>query len=409
MAHRHLANLVLNSNLDGIKNRYGKFLNGSFYTAQNGYDGPGVGMYHNMYPIGLYDLCKEQNETNCGAASGWPVSSGQAGWHAAADQWVSHFSNPANGLEKIHIFKYMIDEPYYVDGTDGLNGPKAQWALSELITLATWVHTNPGVGKDLETFCTVIPDNKLIGNCDVWSSPQNFNDLNFIRARQAEGYEYGTYNGDEPWLGQGIGALDVNNTNARMVPWAVLKYNLDHYYLWETTYMYNPEFLYPRYANIFQETPLIGAALLFYPGNDKQYPAESRAGKSAEVENLLAAGVKRAFSDVGTAADQADPAPNWYQYGYQYEATRKQVAQLLDGTTTPAPTPSATPNSGKLGDIISNNCVDIYDYSALLRSYGSKPGDAGYLPAANLNSNPVVDLFDYSLLLEHFEGVCTNS
>lgn len=69
---------------------------------------------------------------------------------------------------------------------------------------------------------------------------------------------------------------------------------------------------------------------------------------------------------------------------------------VLGRVSPPSPTP--TPSSFILGDIDSDNDVDIFDYNALIENFGSV--DCGNV--ADIDGDCDVDIFDYNLLVGNF-------
>ena len=59
-----------------------------------------------------------------------------------------------------------------------------------------------------------------------------------------------------------------------------------------------------------------------------------------------------------------------------------------------------------LGDIDSDNDVDIQDLAFLLSSFGAQTGDPNFNPAADIDGNGVVTLQDLAFLLSEFGTIC---
>lgn len=103
-------------------------LDGSLFTAINGYDGPGVGVGNNVYSIGTY-------------GDWWWQGEGEAAMRSHSDAWFNWFEANAPGTE---YFLYLIDES---DDYPQIQ----QWAQ--------WINNNPGTGQQLLSMATMpIPD-----------------------------------------------------------------------------------------------------------------------------------------------------------------------------------------------------------------------------------------------------------
>lgn len=58
------------------------------------------------------------------------------------------------------------------------------------------------------------------------------------------------------------------------------------------------------------------------------------------------------------------------------------------------------------GDVDGDHDVDIADLAALLGAYGSCPGDANYLPAADFDGIDCITIADLAVLLGHYGEIC---
>src|SRR5207302_984385 len=101
-------------------------LNGTLFTAANGYDGPGVGVGNDVYSIGTY--------------MSWTwASGGLAAMNQHTDAWATWMSQNAPGTE---YFLYLEDEP-----------PAADYPQVE--TWAKTILSNTGPGNQVRSFVTL--------------------------------------------------------------------------------------------------------------------------------------------------------------------------------------------------------------------------------------------------------------
>jgi hypothetical protein len=100
-------------------------LNGSLFTAANGYDGPGVSTPTDVFSIGTYGTWSWKTE-------------GEPGMWTHADNWVNWFQQ---NVPNIDYFIYLEDEP-----------PPSDYA--QVNTWAQWIHDDPGPGHNLRSMST---------------------------------------------------------------------------------------------------------------------------------------------------------------------------------------------------------------------------------------------------------------
>ena len=120
--------------------RYGPWLDGSAFTPENGYQGPGQGQGEKLFPIGMYGadvLNRESRETV----------------QRQSDLWVDWFTKNAPSVE---YFYYIIDEP----------GPTQFYWIDRI---ARWIHENPGPGRKLPVFLTRKYTEELKDAIDIWA------------------------------------------------------------------------------------------------------------------------------------------------------------------------------------------------------------------------------------------------
>jgi hypothetical protein len=420
MAHRHRLDLSYNGDLDFIKNHYSRYLTGRYYTNAYNYEGPGKGVGHGTYSIGTYDQPG-------GYTSGFTGS--RDIWWQQSDAWVNWFQQNAPNTE---IFVYMRDEPFFSGSS----------AIEDVKTKSQWLHTNPGPGRELMSFCTTGGVEgriraELEGYVDFWQTTGQSGYeqdggvsgfvINSAKELQAIGNKVGIYNGTRPSFGTVI--IDTDAIDFRINPWISWKHNVNQYFLWHVNYFYQDS----RRINPFVDNYRVysgrvtnGDGTLFYPGEDKEFPQDDRKlsgpissirmknwrrgaqdyeyfllakqqGFNSQLNSVIYAVVPKAFDET----TQNSPAP-WATRGYQFENHRQQLANLISRSAlSPTPTPTLI-----LGDGNNDGFVDIEDYAIWIINFlrstnpvGSSQGD--------FNSDGKVDGRDYTIWLNNYSKLPT--
>ncbi len=345
-AYRHRTLLANNMVVDFMDTFYKGFYNGDYYNAANKYYGPGENAGHNMYPVGIFDLCSNPNclasrGGNDGAGSGFSPST-EAQWRAASNEWVNYFNDADNGLTDIFYARHMVDEP---------NQPAqhSAWAYSQLRKYADWLHNNPGPGGNLKTLCTAFLDDRAIGYCDVWALNKEAYKVNLVNQARARGEFAGIYNGGNPMYGAGVHFIHTAAVDARVTPWVMERYGVDFYF------QYGVVANYKNNCDFFNDNCSVGNSM--YPSDDPVYSGEARGmdgplvsvrlkywrrgvqdfeyfwlakqkGLDTQVNNIVNQVVPVAFDETPFTKDDHDNP--WPDRGYQFEQRRRQLAELLD-------------------------------------------------------------------------------
>ncbi|MFO0715152.1 MAG: DUF4091 domain-containing protein [Sandaracinus sp.] len=346
LAHRHRMDLTDGArSLDDMATSLAGYYTGAFYTREHGYEGPGEGVGNGTYSIGTYD------QPDGGWRSGFAPNDRET-WQRAADAWEQWFRDHAPGVFR---FKYMDDEPR----------PEAYAGIRER---AEWIHTSPGPGQDLLTFDTVRIDPALYGAIDVWALTVQSGyeedgvtagyDLPKVAERRALGERAAIYNGTRPSYGQ-ASALDAFATENRVNPWICWKYDVDLYFLWETSVYteYGQNAWVDQYTYGEPGERPWGDGNYLYAGEDALFPDDSRgyAGPIASVrmknwrrgqqdyeylwlareagiavDDLVDEVVPAAFDDYASPGfdDQGDQ-PLWATRGFRFERARRRLAERL--------------------------------------------------------------------------------
>lgn len=310
LAHRHRISLIDGSErsvaqsdgnpMDQPHSQWLPRLDGSLFTAVNGYDGPGVNVGNGIYSIGTYGSWSWQGE-------------GETAMRNHSDRWVDWFAANAPETE---YFLYLIDE------SD--NFPQIQqWAR--------WINDNPGPGKSLMSMATMpMPPAKVntpdldiptswfnVGKTDEW---QNAVD-HFENTPDKRVY---FYNSNRP--ASGSFAIEEDGVALRELTWGQYKMGIDRWFYWESTYYNNFQgntgqtnvFRTAHTFGNFEEVdPVIGETgwnylngdgVLFYPGTDTRYAADSY-GVKGPFASLRLKHWRRGIQDVDylTLAAAVDP------------------------------------------------------------------------------------------------------
>lgn len=275
LAHRHKISLVDADPNESIWNEdaprpdWVPRLNGSLFTPANGYDGPGVGVGNDIYVIGPYGSWGWKNE-------------GKSGMWNHTDKWANWFAQNSPNTE---YFLHLIDEPPVE-----MHSQIEQWA--------SWINNNPGPGVAVPSMVTMWPMDArrdipsldyvtagmTLGETEKWQTAVNY-------YLTTPGTKFMMYNGGRP--GNGSFMTDDDGVALRELAWAQYKKNVARWFFWESTY-YNNFQHGTGETNVFKQAKTFGSdgtysnirglsggnysngdGLLFYPGTDKVYPAES--------------------------------------------------------------------------------------------------------------------------------------
>ena len=333
MAHRHRLDLIGNGTWDEINNM-GGLLSGSAYTTAQGYEGPGEGVGNSLFSVGTY------------GGAGW--ADNEAAWRTQSDAWENWFTANAPGVDR---FLYLIDEP----GSD---------QYSWIQTHASWIHNNPGPGKNLPVFITHSVADPLIGSVDIWCSPTSQYDMTAAAAARARGEDVWSYAAYRPKTAADV--IDDWGVAYRLKPWIAHECSVPRWFTWESThYRRNPNEINPNSTIDVWTDPLVfhtssasetgnGDGTEFYPGRDYIYTAQDRqfdgpigsyrmkmyrrgaqdveymwlaeqAGRGQQVQNILQDLLPHVM-------DTALTVPDWSNADIVYEQARSELADLVLGT-----------------------------------------------------------------------------
>jgi hypothetical protein len=335
-AHRHRVELVHAYDEERVRANLGR-LDGSHFTAENGYEGPGEGRGNRIVPLTFYGPGKVFDER----ASAWK----------RADAWITFLKAT---LPEARTFLYLPDEPY---------PPQYPYVKK----LAGNVRSNPGPGRALPTFLTkaIVPE--FADLVDIWCVPPQAYDVAKAAAERGKGRRVWFYNGGRP--NGPTPVIDAPATEARAVAWAAFKHGADTYFYWHGVHWrHNSQKQGERRQNVWanpitfdnrgqpnkpvdDQGYINGDGVLLYPGEDELHPEEDRGiagpigtvqlanlrrglqdhqyltlarrlGLEPAVRKALAAVVPRVFSEAGATVGFAET-------GETFEAARRDLAEAI--------------------------------------------------------------------------------
>jgi hypothetical protein len=370
VAHRHKVSLIGDdANQTGTQPApdYLGVLDGTFFTAANGYAGPGAGTGQDVYSIGTYG----------GLTQGSNVT--QSSFATLFGGWETWFEAHSPNTER---FVYLCDEIACTQNTPTLT------------TLLGWWSGLSGAGAKLHTFATQPLLDASMTLSDVtsaWPFSQGISmggtstggttaadqtAADALIAAEPNRRLY-SYNGQRP--GAGSIATEDDGVALREQPWGQYKKKIDRWFWWEATY-YNDFQAGLGVVDLFNSADTFGSTkgdpsygttggangngLLLYPGTDMKFPASSY-GIDGPIVSLRLKHWRRGIQDVdyltlaaaidaasvGTIVDQVVPAVLWEvqchdpvndcSYSYapiswsnnpdDWEAARAKLAHIIDG------------------------------------------------------------------------------
>ena len=336
-AHRQRVEFVMGyDDRDVVRDKevIGRF-DGSAFTTENGYEGPGAAIGNNIIPRSFYS--PPPSYTSKGAI-----------WEDA-DAWMGFIGD---SFPDAITFLYMPDEPLEDE------------AAAYIRQLAETVKANPGIGGTLPLLVTS-GYNALIdgvskafpeGLIDIWDMNMDLYRQADALAQRAEGDDCWVYNGMRPYGGAAV--YDCPATDMRTNMWLCFKAGVRTYFYWHAVYWLNDE-----RADVWTD-PITyrgedgatgaGDGVLVYPGEDMLHPEEDR-GIAGPCSGISMANLRRGLQDhlyltmaraaglddlvdelldaivPGVFGDIPSGKVSFPQDGNAYEAARRRLAEALAG------------------------------------------------------------------------------
>jgi hypothetical protein len=368
VAHRHRISLIGDdANQTGTQpgSDYLGVLDGSFFTAANGYAGPGVGTGQDVYSIGTY--------------GGLTEGSTQQKFTDTFNGWETWFEASSPKTER---FVYLCDEIACTQNTPTLTTQLQWWAAisgagSKMHTLATQPLLDaPATLSDPTSSWPFSGGHSSGGTSMGGTTAADQMAADAVIAAEPTRRIF-AYNGQRP--GAGSCATEDDGVALREQPWGQYKKKIDRWFWWEATYYddfqqglgtvdlftsadtFGTTTTDPSYG---QAGGANGNGLLIYPGTDTKFPASSysvagpivslrlkhwRRGIE-DVDYLTLAAAKDAAS-VASIVDKMVPKALWEEqchdpvsdcsYTYapiswsdnpdDWEAARAALAHIIDG------------------------------------------------------------------------------
>ncbi len=243
-------------------------LRGTLFTPERGYEGRGEGIGNGIFAVGTYGVWKA-----C-----WEGSENDSDKLQAECRTTLEWFKQRNLESATDLFLYLIDE-----STDfAWIEEKATWvAETGLPTLATL--NAPEAIRNTPTL-TIACSTMAVGRTDTWSQAVSYLQANPER-------RFWMYNGFRP--ASGTLTTEDDGIALRELVWGQYKMGIERWFVWEGAY-------YDNYqggtgeTNVFQSAHIFGGkgrqdnslgetgwnyqngdGVLFYPGTDTVFPAES--------------------------------------------------------------------------------------------------------------------------------------
>ncbi|GJM29867.1 MAG: hypothetical protein DHS20C17_25020 [Cyclobacteriaceae bacterium] len=336
-ARRHRIDLVGGSVVhsmtfnDDQMNEYKPYLDGSAFSAQHGYYGPGRNVGEKIFPIGMYG-----NQV---------LGNTKQTVQSESNKWVDWFDKNA---PEVRYFWYIIDEP----------GPvQFPWIKER----TGWLKSNPGPGKKMPVHLTRGYTEELKDNIDIWDE---YNGVRLDRQQELwdQGKDYWFYNGNRPRYGSVI--LEGTAVDLRVNGWIKYLYSIDTWFLWQSTHwthngqgpknslrqrIFNDPLTFINWGFNFGN----GDGILFYPGRMPHQLEEDR-GINKVMPSIRLKNIRRGQQDyellwlveqksgpeaakqlarelVGKAMSEVEMTDKvyWPQHGADYDRMRDKILDIL--------------------------------------------------------------------------------
>lgn len=256
LARRHRITLFIGED-DAPRPEMQARLEGSWFSRELGYDGPGVSVPQDVYSIHTY---------------GGKLDDGQA------SMWTDWFERHAPNAE---IFLYVTDEPH---------DPAVFPELNAIAKAA----------KPVPSFVTHAYDERL--SFDIFCAPASLYSPATAQA-VAGASKVWIYNGYLPNTGSFV--TDDVAISPRVNPWIQHKYSIPRWFYWEATYYKDAQggrghvdvFGNANNFRVGDEDKMNGDGLLMYPGRDRIFK-ERDLGIDAPLPSIRLKNWRRGIQDV---------------------------------------------------------------------------------------------------------------
>ena len=277
-AHRNRVEFVKSFNETTAPKNIDLF-NGNAFSAENGYEGPGMGKGNNIIPRTFY-------------GPGRDFETQEDAW-TNSDSWMNWLDINLPG--KI-TFLYMPDEP-------------ARDNFPLIREYAKRIHGNPGPGRNLPIFVTKGYNAELDGpeqTIDIWCSFYGHYSISRALIERSHGDDMWIYNGMRPYGGAML--IDTPAVDARVNMWVCFKHGIKVYFNWHSCHWQHNSHMpegYERIQNVWKEPITFrnkhgnyanGDGCLVYPGQDVLHPGQDR-GIEGPCSTITMANLRRGLQD----------------------------------------------------------------------------------------------------------------
>ena len=274
-------------------------LDGTLFTPEKGYRGPGEGVGNGVFVVGLYGTW------------GWKAE-GEEGMHRNCDAWQAFFDER---FPDTTVYLYLIDE-----STD----------YPQIEEWAAQAARSPGPGSRMKTLATLgikeavdnTPSLKVVGNAFILASDAQRAAIDSLVEDPEK--ELILYHGYRP--ASGTYMIDDDGVALRVNPWAQRKLGVSRWFTWESTYYKNFQGMQGD-TDVFNRAQTFGTVtgddrvlgetgalyangdgVLFYPGTDMVFPMSSY-GVQGPFASLRMKAWRRGIQDVEylALAEAVDP------------------------------------------------------------------------------------------------------
>ncbi|MGD8732802.1 MAG: DUF4091 domain-containing protein [Anaerolineales bacterium] len=274
LAHRHKISLFDSyTPLDHMDDTWKARLDGSLFTAEQGYAGVGEGIGNNVYVVGAYGE--------------WPWKDGsKEDMWAQTDAWME-WIRAQELTTPTELLLYLVDESEDYD---------------QIETWAQWINENPGPGGEMMSMATIdLPiAAEFTPSLDI---PTSWARIGIREQWEPLVEEYASdperafymYNSNRPVSGSF--AIEDDGTALRELAWGQYKKRVDRWLYWESTYYENFQCangLNEAHTDVYQQAQTFGCldglddvfgetgwnylngdGVLFYPGTEMRFPEEN--------------------------------------------------------------------------------------------------------------------------------------
>ncbi len=286
LAKRNRVEFVNKYDVDLALEKLG-LLDGSFFTPENDYEGPGEGVGNVIVPRTFYGAEGLFDD---------PVNAAMV-----ADEWMNFLHQYFPGTNKFNDVTEKITFVYLEDEAPASSFPMMRQQSAN-------IKASEGLGKYLPVLATKSYTPDLDGDnlIDIWATTANGYNPARAAIERSHGDDMWFYNGRRPYAG----SLDYSAplTDPRATMWGCFKQGVDVYFYWHANHWSHNSQRWrgmSRYQNMWLEPVTFrnrsgsygnGDGVLVFPGENIMYPEEDR-GIDGPISTLRLANLRRGAQD----------------------------------------------------------------------------------------------------------------